>query len=317
MDGRLVYLSAAVISATASFSFALFAEGFWSALLFRFIAGVGFAGTHIIGMKLLVDRLVGDNQPRATAYYTAAFAVGSGCSFLAAGLFSKLFLLSMLALLLIGLPIAGNELRSNRLFPDFRLALRDKEIMRYVIAYAGNLWEVFAVRVWFVPFLAFNIAVNEGFNLGLDPATAVGLSVLVSVPLNLFIAELALRWGRKPVIFAVSFASVVVCGLLAWQVSGLFVIVLALLILHGVTSFGDVGAIAGGFVAATNSETRAAAFALFGIIGFTFGFLGPLAVGLAIDLAGGRNEPSAWLWAFVVMALGSVASAAAMISKRR
>jgi MFS family permease len=325
MDGRTVYIVAALISATASFSVALFADGFWWALVFRFAAGIGFAGIHIIGMKLLLDRLTGDAQLRASAFYTAAFAIGSGCSFLAAGLLSNLFgweavfisagvgsLLSLPVLLLIGAPLVGNEIRSNRLFPDFLSAFRDAEIIRYVIAYAGNLWEVFAVRVWFVPFLAFNLTANEGSGLGLDPTTAVGLSVFIAVPLNLVIAELGVRWGRKPVIFAVSLASVLVCGLLGWPASGHFILVLALLLVHGITSYGDVGAIAGGIVAATTGETRAAALALFGVIGFTFGFLGPLAVGLAIDLAGGRDEPLAWFWAFMIMALGSVVSASAM-----
>ncbi len=327
-DGRVVYLVAALISATASFSVALFADGFWLALVLRFAAGIGFAGLHIIGMKMLADRLTGAAQLRASAFYTAAFAVGSGCSFLVAGLLSKLFgweavfvsagigsLLSLPALLLIGPPLPGNEIRSNRMFPDFLSAFREAEIIRYVIAYAGNLWEVFAIRVWFVPFLVFNLAANEGSGLGLDPTTAVGLSVFVAVPLNLVIAELGVRWGRKPVIFAVSLASVVVCGILGWQASGLFMLVLTLLLVHGVTSYGDVGAIAGGVVAATTGDTRAAALALFGVIGFTFGFLGPLAVGLTIDLAGGRDEPTAWFWAFMVMALGSVVSASAMAWK--
>ena len=114
MEGRIVYVLAALINAAASFSVALFADGFWWALALRFTAGVGFAGIHIVGMKLLADRLSGTAQTRASAYYTAAFAVGSGCSFLAAGLFSELFgwravfvsagigsLLSMLGLLLI------------------------------------------------------------------------------------------------------------------------------------------------------------------------------------------------------------------------
>ena len=328
MDGRIVYLVAALIGAAASFSVALFADGFWWALVLRFAAGIGFAGIHIIGMKMLVDRLSADAQSRASAFYTAAFAVGSGCSFLVAGLLSKLFgwqavfvsagigsLLSLLVLLPIGPPLAGNEIRSKRIFPDFLSAFRDAETVRYVIAYAGNLWEVLAVRVWFVPFLAFNLAANEGSGLGLDPATAVGLAVFVAVPLNLVIAELGVRWGRKPVIFAVSLASVVVCGLLGWQASGPTMLVLALLLLHGITSYGDVGAIAGGVVAASSGERRAAALALFGIIGFTFGFLGPLAVGLALDLAGGREEPLAWLWAFMAMALGSVVSASAMAWK--
>ncbi|MBL6951475.1 MAG: MFS transporter [Alphaproteobacteria bacterium] len=330
MDGRIVYLIAALISATASFSVAIFADGFWWTLVFRFAAGIGFAGSHIIGMKMLADRLTGDAQARASAFYTAAFAVGSGCSFLVAGLFSQLFgwqavfvsagigsLLSLLALLFIGPPLAGNEIRSNRLFPDFLSVLRDTEVIRFVIAYAGNLWEVFAIRVWFVPFLAFNIAANEGFGPKVDPTTIVGLSVFIAVPFNLVIAELGVRWGRKSVILVVSLASVVVCGLLGWQATGLYVLVLALLLIHGITSYGDVGAIAGGVVAASTGETRAAALALFGVIGFAFGFLGPLAVGLAIDLAGGRDEPLAWFWAFMVMALGSVVSASAMAWKSR
>jgi MFS family permease len=223
--------------------------------------------------------------------------------------------MSLPILLWIGPSISGNEIRSSRLFPDFRAALRDSEIVRYVIAYAGNLWEVFAVRVWFVPFLAFNLAATEDSGLGLDPTTAVGLSVFIAVPLNLVFAELGVRWGRKPVIFAVSLASVLVCSMLGWQASGPYVLVLALLLVHGITSYGDVGAIAGGVVAASTSGTRAAALALFDVIGFTFGFLGPLAVGLAIDLAGGREEPLAWFWVFMVMALGSVVSALAMAWK--
>ncbi|MDP6831987.1 MAG: MFS transporter [Alphaproteobacteria bacterium] len=332
MDGRIVYVLAALIGAAASFSVALFADGFWWVLGLRFAAGVGFAGIHIVGMKLLADRLSGDAQSRGSAFLTAAFAVGSGCSFLAAGLLSELFgwravfvsagigsLLSMLGLLVIGPPLAGNEIRSNRWFPDFRVALRDVEVMRYVIAYAGNLWEVFAVRVWFVPFLAFNLAMGKGSNIALSPTTAVGLSVFIAVPLNLAIAEAGVRWGRKRVIFVVSLASVLVCALIGWQAAGPYALVLALLLLHGVTSYGDVGTIAGGVVAASTGETRAAALALFGLIGFTLGFLGPLAVGWSIDLAGGRDEPSAWFWAFMVMALGSVASGAAMawMPKRR
>jgi MFS family permease len=325
MDGRIVYVVATLISAASSFGVAVFADGFWGALAFRFAAGAGFAGIHIVGMKLLVDRLNGNAQTRASAYYTAAFAIGSGCSFLVAGMVSKLLgwqavfwvaglgsLLSMPLLLWVGPAIAGGEMRSHRLFPDFRAALRDTEIVRYVVAYAGNLWEVFAVRVWFVPLLVFNATATGNTGFGLDPTAAVGLSVIIAVPLNLVFAELGVRWGRKPVIFAISIMSVLVCSVLGWLAAGPYVLVLALLLIHGVTSYGDVGAIAGGVVAATSRETRAAALALFGIIGFTFGFLGPLAVGLAIDLAGGRNDPVAWLWAFLVMALGSVASAAAM-----
>jgi MFS family permease len=324
IDGRIVYATAALIGAAASFSFALFADGFWWALVLRFVAGIGFAGIHIVGMKLLADRLVGVSQARSSALYTGAFAVGSGCSFLVAGFLSKVFgweavfvaagtgsLLSLLALLLVGPPLDGNETRSNQLFPDFAAALKDAEVKRYVMAYAGNLWEVFAVRVWFVPFLAFNAALNDNVP-NWSFTTIAGLSVFVAVPLNLVIAELGIRWGHRRVILAVSLASVLVCGVLGWQATGPYLFILAVLLIHGVTSYGDVGAIAAGIVAASTGEKRAAALALFGLVGFTAGFIGPLAVGLAIDLNGGAESSVAWFWAFGVMALGSVVSAAAM-----
>lgn len=330
MDGRFVYAISAVISAAASLSFAVLADSFWPALALRFAAGAGFAGVHIVGMKLLADRLQGEAQARASALYTAAFAIGSGFSYLAAGLlvgwagWEAVFytacigsLASIPIVIIIGPAAKGAEARSSRLFPDFASALKDREVMRYVIAYAGNLWEVFAIRVWFVPFLVFNMASNgDAAEAALgrwSPTIIAGLSVFIAVPMNLLVAECGIRWGRRKVICIVSIASVCVCLALGWMPDSAYEIVLALLLLHALTSFGDVGAIAAGVVRATTAETRAAALALFGLIGFTFGFLGPLSVGFAIELSGGIDAPNAWLYAFAVMAIGSVMSALAMM----
>ncbi len=324
-DDRSVYAAAALTGAGAALGMALFADGFWSALVFRFIAGMGFSGIHIIGMKMLADRLAGDGQARASAFYTGAFALGSGCSYLLAGYLSTALgweavffavclgsLCAIPALLLIGPPPDGQLPASRGRLADFAAVLRDGESLRYIVAYAGNLWEVFAIRVWFVPFLAFNHASNGDAELDMQPATLAALSVLIAVPLNILIAEIGILYGRKLVIGVVSGASVLVCGALGWQAAGAYGLVLVLLLLHGVTSYGDVGAIAGGFAAATKRETRAAALSLLGMAGFTFGFLGPLAVGLAIQQGGGRDQATAWLWGFAVMALGSVVSGLAM-----
>jgi MFS family permease len=323
VDGRIVYAASALISAGASFAFALVADGFWWALVLRLIAGIGFAGVHIVGLKLLGDRLAGDAQARASAFYTGAFAVGSGLSFLVTGFLMQAFgwqsvfwgagigsLLSLPLLLLIGPPLFERA-RSRRLFPDFRPALQNPEVMRYVIAYAGNIWEVFAIRVWLVPLLVFNAALHGSSIPDWNPATIAGMAVVVSVPLNLAIAELGIRLGRRPVILVVSLSSILVCFVLGWQAAGPYVLVLALLLIHAVTSYGDAGAIAGGFMAASTSASRGAALTLFGACGFGFGFLGSLAVGLTIDLSGGREDPTAWFWAFAVMAVGSLISAAA------
>lgn len=330
VDGRSAYAASAVTAGIASLAFALCAAGFWSAVMLRFMAGVGFSGIHIVGMKLMVDRLEGDSQARAAAFYSAAYAIGSGTSFLIAGLLSSAFswhaafiaagfcaLLTLPLLALIGPPREGSEVRSARWFPDFRAAMREREVMRYVIAYAGNTWEVFAIRVWFVPFLAFSAELNARPSSGWRPSLLAGLSAIAAVPVSIAVAELALRFGREKVVSGVSLASVCVCLILGWHAAAPYALVLALLLVHGATSYGDAGAINGGVVAAAGPALRTASLALFGLFGFVSGFLGPLAVGLAIKKAGGVTEPSAWFWGFAVMALGSAVAAGALTLGRR
>ena len=221
MDGRIVYCLAAVIAAGASLGFATSAQGFWSGLVLRFVGGVGFAGIHIVGMKLMADRLTGTTQARAGALYSAAYAIGSGGSFLIAGPVASTFgwpaafvtagLGSLVAIPLvfaIGGPLPGHEVRSTRWLPDFRGVFADPATVRYIIAYAGNTWEVFAMRVWFVPFLAFNAGFHATAAHGWNFSVLAGISAIVSVPVSIVVAELGIRLGRERVVRAVSLASV-------------------------------------------------------------------------------------------------------------
>ena len=57
VDAKRIYLVSVLIGAIASFGFAIFAEGFWTAMLFRFVSGVSLAGTYMPGLQILNDRL--------------------------------------------------------------------------------------------------------------------------------------------------------------------------------------------------------------------------------------------------------------------
>ncbi len=85
IDARRVYLASAAVAALAALGFALFANGLWTACLFRALGGLGLAGTFIPGLKVLVDRLHGTAQARAVAIYTATFGIGTSLSFFGAG----------------------------------------------------------------------------------------------------------------------------------------------------------------------------------------------------------------------------------------
>ncbi len=56
-DARLVYLGGALVTAAGAAAFALSANGFWTALGLRFVAGIGLAATYLPGLRVLIDRI--------------------------------------------------------------------------------------------------------------------------------------------------------------------------------------------------------------------------------------------------------------------
>src|SRR5262249_6325304 len=90
-DARRIFAGAAVIGGLASLGFAAFAQGLWTACLFRALAGVGLAGTFMPGLRVLSDRIEGSGQSRAVAFYTASFSVGASLSVLITGMLAAHF----------------------------------------------------------------------------------------------------------------------------------------------------------------------------------------------------------------------------------
>jgi MFS family permease len=320
MDARSLYIGSAMLGAAASFAFALFAHGFVAALVLRFLGGVGLAGVHMPGLNLLMDRIDRSFQGRAAGIYTSSYAAGSAGSFLIAGVVDAAFgwratfvaagigpLLSIFAPGL--LPAGSTRLTLDKRPPPLRALLRNRALIAYVAAFAGNTWEVFAVRVWFVAYLAWLLRL-PGNQIALPPLGVVsGVASLAGVPVSMIMAEVAARRGRRPVVIGICLISVATCLALSATAGRSIWIVLPLLILVQITSFADVGALAGGAVAAADPAQRGAALALYALAGFTTGFLGPVAVGNVLDWFGGASSPSGWMAGFAVIAIGSAAAA--------
>ena len=85
IEARWVFVGCSLLGALASFAFAGLAHGFWMALALRFLSGAAFAGVHMPGLKLLVDRVAGRTGARGTAIYISSYALGSAGSFLLSG----------------------------------------------------------------------------------------------------------------------------------------------------------------------------------------------------------------------------------------
>src|SRR5579875_3180643 len=325
IDGRRVF-AASSLGAAASFAFAGCAEGLWTALVLRFLSGVALAGVHMPALKLLAERTSGRGRARGSAVYASSYALGAAGSFFVAGAVDAAFgwratctisgiaPLSALAAIALLPPAVETPPAAPFVF-DLRPLLRNRALMAYVLAFAGNIWEVSAVRAWFVAYLTWILHLPH-HDLALpDPAVISGLASLTGFPASLLVAELALRWGPRAII-ATCLASIAVLLGLAASAGGPTLVILPLLVLAQVASMADASALAAGGVAAARPAPRGAGRAPPAVPGPMAAFLGPVAGGFALDAGGGAGNPPGWRAAFVTMALGSTAAAIAMRAAR-
>ena len=316
LDARRVYGVGALIAGMSALLFALLAQGFWSALLFRALAGIGLAGTYMPGLKALVDRTSGPQQPKWMSWYTASFSLGTGISFLAAGLlvqglgwrgcFAVLGGGAGLAagLVLLLRPQAPVVIQGTKLL-DLRPVLANRRVMAYVLGYFAHTWELFGLRSWMVAFLAFAAAGQAV----LTPTVAAAVSSVVAMVASIGGAALALRFDRIRAcsLFALSSAALaVLVGLSAsWGAGWGLAVVVLMLVYNGVVQL-DSAALTTGAVLEAEPTRRGAAIAVHSLIGFVGGFLGPLGFGWVLDMAGGGQSARAWAFAFA--SLGAVAA---------
>ena len=89
IDARKILIAGSALSALGTLLFGLFASGLWSGAFFNAIAGVGFAGAYMPGLKALTDRLAPGDSSRAVTLYTSSFSFGVGLSFLVSQLVAE------------------------------------------------------------------------------------------------------------------------------------------------------------------------------------------------------------------------------------
>jgi MFS family permease len=85
MPARRVYMLGTGLTALSHLGFALIADGFWSAFFLRVLAGSGWAGTYMPGLKAITDPLEGTALSRAVTWHAAGVGISGAASFAIAG----------------------------------------------------------------------------------------------------------------------------------------------------------------------------------------------------------------------------------------
>ena len=209
---RRVYMLGTSLTALSHFGFALFADGFWSALLLRLLSGIGWAGTYMPGLKAIADPLEGTAQSRAVSWHAAGVGISGAASFAIAGLVgnwagaSASFLLggatALSAVLIVStvmpssLAVGSTKAPSRRLL-DFRPVLRNCAAMGWIIGYTVHTWELSALRAWGVTFLA-AVCASQGAPSWLpDPTVLFTVAGLAGIAVSITGNETAHQWGRR------------------------------------------------------------------------------------------------------------------------
>ena len=314
---RDVYLCCTVISAIAIAGFALFAEGFWSAMAFRTLGGIGLAGTYMPGLKMLSDFLSGPKQSRNIAFYTSSFGIGASVSIVATGLIADitdwqttfLFLglgpvfAFMIAVLLIPRRKADATTKPDTHLLDFRPVLKSKQTMGFVLTYTVHNFELFAFRAWTVAFLVFAASRHPEDALPASAAMLAALINLFGVPASILGNECALKLGRHRWITMVMITSALVAAGIGFTADWPLWVVVILLCLYSMTVAGESASVTAGAVVSAPEGYRGATMAVHSSIAFFGAFLGPLVFGIVLDLTGKGFEPASWGKAFLTMGL--------------
>ena len=308
---RRVYLLGTGLTALSHLGFALIADGFWSALMFRILAGVGWAATYMPGLKIIADPLEGTAQSRVVSWHALGVGISNAASFAVAGWIASIagpeaaFMVGAAAaagaFLIAALVVPGAAPKPTaaplRMLLDYRPVFRNRPAMAWIAGYTVHTWEMAVLRAWGVTFFATAIAWHGAPEWLPTPTTLFTCAGFVGVAISISGNEAAQRFGRlRIVVLAMSTAAAlsVVAG---WSAAISSTLAVLVVILWNAAIYLDSAALTAGTVAAADREKRGATMGLHSMCGYAGGFVGPPLAGFVLDLAG-RDRLFGWGLAF-------------------
>jgi MFS family permease len=316
IDAKRVYLFGVGCTTVAHFAFGALADGFWSALLLRGLAGIGWAGTYMTGLKLLADQVDARMMSRAVTGHAASIGISGAASYVLGELLAQAFgwriafasagLTAAIAWLTVALAVPGRPppakaAQAGKLF-DFGPVLRNRSAFAYSLAYCVHTLEMNALRGWGVAFLTW-VAASTGLASGLlSPAVVITVLGLLGTLASVAGNEASIRFGRRRLVQMAMVLSIAVGAMIGFAGAGSYWIAVGLIVLYGMIIWLDSSSLTAGAAGSADPARRGATLAVHSMLGYAGGFVGPLAIGWTLDLSGGMS-PLGWGLSFLVIAV--------------
>ena len=322
IDAKRVYLFGVGCTTAAHFAFGALADGFWSALALRALAGIGWAGTYMTGLKLLADQVDAKMMSRAITGHAASIGISGAASYVLGEMLAQAFgwqlafasagLTAAIAWLTVALAVPARPApaRTSAALFDFGPVLRNRSALAYSLAYCVHTLEMNALRGWGVAFLTW-VAASTSVSAGLlSPAIVITVLGLLGTAVSVLGNEASIRLGRRKLVILAMGLSIVVGGLIGFVGSTGYWIAVGMIVLYGMIIWLDSSSLTAGAAGLAEPSRRGAQLAVHSMLGYAGGIVGPLLIGWTLDLAGGMS-PIAWGLSFlaiaVSMALGLLA----------
>ena len=316
IDAKAVYLFGVALTVVAHLMFAIMADGFVSALVARALAGIGWAGTYMTGLKLLADRVDERLMSRAVAGHAASIGVSGALSFSIAAVladgwgwqmaFAVSGVCALAAWLIVAVfapwrqKSATEPKPTTRLF-DFGPVFRNRSAMAYAVVYCIHTLEMSVVRGWGVAFLVFVAASSGATGTILAPTHVATMLALIGVFASVLGNEAAVRFGRQRLIVMAMLGSIAMGATIGFVGPISYPLAVGLMILYGTIIWLDSSSLTAGTAGTAEPSRRGATLAVHSMLGYGGGFVGPILVGVILDAYGGYSR-IAWGVSFLCVA---------------
>jgi MFS family permease len=324
VPARRIYLLGTGATALAHLGFGLLADGVWSGLAFRALAGIGWAGAYMPGLKAIADPLAGSAQSRAVSWHAAGVGFAGALSFAMAGAVAALAGPDA-AFIAGGVLAAGAFLIALAILPDtppppragagrlldFRPVLRNRQALAWIAGYCVHTLEMAVLRAWGVAFLAASFAVAAPPAWLPGPTVLFTIAGVIGISVSLFGNEAAERFGRARIVTIAMLGGAALSMVTGFSAGATPLLAVALVFAWNAAIYLDSSALTAGTVQAADPALRGATMGLHSMAGYAGGFAGPLLTGVVLDLMGGDGAP-AWGLAFGQVALITLAGFAVL-----
>ena len=322
IDARRVMLWGAWANVIGFAGFALFADDFTSALILRGIQGLGFAGTYMVGVKAISDRIADQDRPKATSRYISSFPICASSSVVISATLADAFgwqaayilpaATAFAAFLLAWflLPPVEPEPGPRRSLFDMGPVVRNKPVLGFGFGAFMHAVELLGVRSWSVAFYVFAAAQYEGFDvLWLIPAATTVL-ILIGSPTSFAGGDAGEKWGYARVTALLMIASGLFSLFVGFAAAWPLWLLLVLILGHNLLVLADSGVVNAGAVAVAEAGSRGTLIMFMALANAAGGLVGPVLFGVVLDATGGPQSITGWGWAYASLGFSVISGGA-------